>query len=77
VKITVDRQGTLRTIYSEGLDLSQLGKVLIKRASQVEPDTCGLWWADMALSGGPNFGPFVRRSEAIAVEVAWLENHSL
>ena len=77
MKITVDRHGILRTIYSEGLDLSQLGKVVIKRASHVEPDTFGLWWADMALSGGPNFGPFVKRSEAIAAEVVWLENHSL
>ena len=77
MKITVDRHGILRTIYSEGLDLCALGKVVIKRASQVEPDTLGLWWADMALSGGPNIGPFVKRSEAVAAEVAWLENHSL
>jgi len=54
-----------------------LGKPLVQRASHVEPDHLGLWYADLTLSDGPKIGPFARRADAIAAEVAWLEKHRL
>jgi hypothetical protein len=65
--------GCVRYLYDEALDLSALGQTSIRRASHVEPDEAGLWWADLALVAGPRLGPFVRRSDALAAEAAWLE----
>ena len=75
--ISIDRNGGVRAIYSDGFNWQALGKPLIQRASQVEPDHLGLWWADLAVSGGPRIGPFARRDAAIAAEVAWLERNRL
>jgi hypothetical protein len=47
--------------------------VAIRRASQVEPDAAGLWWADLAPVGGPMLGPFARRMQALTAEQTWLE----
>ena len=75
--ISIDLNGGIRAIYSDGFNWQALGKPLIQRASQVEPDHLGLWWADLGVSGGPRIGPFARRDEAIAAEVAWLERNRL
>ena len=75
--VFIDPKGTTRCLYSDGLDLTALGACSIQRASGVEPDGLGQWWADLALSGGPVLGPFRRRSEALAAEVGWLERHRL
>ena len=75
--ISIDRAGSVKAIYSDGFDWQALGKPLIQRASQVEPDHLGLWWADLSVSGGPRLGPFARRDAAIAAEVAWLERNRL
>jgi hypothetical protein len=75
--VLIDPRGTARALYSEVLDLTALGACSIQRASVVEPDGLGQWWADLALSGGPVLGPFRRRSEALAAEVGWLERHRL
>jgi hypothetical protein len=75
--ISIDRAGGVRAIYSDGFNWQALGKTLIQRASNVEPDHLGWWWADMFLSNGPKIGPFARRADAIAAEVAWLEKHHL
>ncbi len=75
--VLIDSRGTARALYSEGLDLTALGACTIQRASVVEPDSLGQWWGDLALSGGPVLGPFRRRSEALAAEVAWLEANRL
>jgi len=75
--ISIDRNGGIRAIYSDGFNWQALGKPLIQRASQVEPDHLGLWWADLAVSGGPRIGPFARRTDAIAAELIWLEKHRL
>jgi hypothetical protein len=71
--IHVAPDGTVTTIYSEAIDLSSLGALHIRRASHVEPTADGQWTADMGPVGGPVLGPFVKRSEALAAEVAWLE----
>ena len=77
MNVRIDPQGTVRALYSEALDLAALGAGRIDRASTVEPDAAGCWWADLGPSGGPVLGPFRRRSEALAAEVRWLEGHRL
>jgi hypothetical protein len=44
------------------------------KASHVEPDVQGSWWADLAPTGGPKLGPFLRRSDALDAERQWLED---
>ena len=69
----VDSAGDIRCIYGEELDLRELGKLQITRASHVEPDRDGFWWADMGPIGGPVLGPYYSRSEALGAERGWLE----
>ena len=66
------RSGGVKCIYDETLDLRELGRLSITRASHVEPDSDGSWFADMGPSGGPVLGPFRSRSEALAAEREWL-----
>lgn len=75
MKIRVNPDGSLIAIYTEAINLSDIGQVIaIRRASHVEP-VGTQWQADMSPSGGPLLGPFNRRSEALAAEVAWLETN--
>ncbi len=69
--------GTARCLYDEAIDLTALGQPAITRASHVEPDRNGGWLADLSLVSGPLLGPFLRRSDALAAEKAWLEAHWL
>ena len=62
-------------LYTEEIDLATLGETTIRRASHVEPDDAGLWWADLSPVGGPALGPFARHSQAIAAERDWLAEH--
>ncbi len=73
MQLTVDPRGVARCVYGEALDLAALGAVSIRRASHVEPDAGGRWWADLAPAGGPRLGPFGLRSQALTAERAWLE----
>ena len=75
--LTIDAEGTVRALYSEVIDLSALGPVAIRRASHVEPDDLGRWWAHLSPVHGPTLGPFDRRSDALAAEAAWLESYRL
>jgi hypothetical protein len=77
MQLLIDPQGQIRCLYEEAVDLAVFGKPTIRRASQVEPDPEGRWWADLAPVGGPKLGPFRRRSEALASERDWLEQHWL
>ena len=72
LELVVDAGGGVRCIYDEMLDLRQLGRLQITRASHVEPDQDGFWWADMGPSGGPVLGPFRSRTEALGAERGWL-----
>jgi len=72
MELVIDAGGSVRCIYDEALDLREIGTMKITRASHVEPDAEGYWWADMGPSGGPVLGPFGSRSEALAAERGWL-----
>ena len=71
--LVISPDGTVRAVYSEDIQLTNLGSAVISRASHVEPDSQGRWLADLSPVGGPDLGPFDRRSEALAAELAWLE----
>jgi hypothetical protein len=77
VQIVITPNGVVRCIYGEHIDLHALGSPTISRASRVEPDQHGRWWADLSPVGGPVLGPFPSRSEALAAEHFWLETHWL
>ena len=72
LELIVGADGGVRCLYDEALDLREIGKLQITRASHLEPDREGFWWADMAPSGGSVLGPFGSRSEALAAERGWL-----
>ena len=75
MELIVRRDGTSRSVYGEELDFARLGEVQIRRASRVEPDELGLWWADLSPIHGPKLGPFTLRSLALEAEVGWLRRH--
>jgi hypothetical protein len=74
MELIVGADGVARCIYDEALDLQELGKLQITRASHVEPDSDGNWWADMGPVEGPVLGPYGSRSEALGAERGWLLN---
>lgn len=71
--LIVSPLGQVRCVYDEAIDLAQLGELSIRRASHVEPDDQGRWWADLAPVEGPTLGPFDRRTAALSAERRWLE----
>jgi hypothetical protein len=73
MQLVIAPDGTVRGIYSEEINLTALGSPVISRASYVEPDQQGRWWADLSPVHGPLLGQFDLRSEALAAEQAWLE----
>ena len=77
MQIIITSDGQVRCIYSEEIDFSALGCPVITRASHVEPDQQGHWWADLSPVGGPALGPFSTRSEALTAEQQWLDRHWL
>jgi hypothetical protein len=72
IELVVGTDGVARCIYDEALDLREIGQLQITRASHVEPDAEGFWWADMGPVDGPMLGPFRSRSEALGAERGWL-----
>lgn len=77
IELVVDQSGTGHCIYSDGFDLAGLGEIRVSRASHVEPDSQGHWWADLGPVNGPKLGPFRRRSDALESEVTWLRRQWL
>ena len=72
MELVVDAGGDVRCIYGEELDLREIGRLQITRASHVEPDAEGYWFADMGPSGGPVLGPYGSKSDALEAEREWL-----
>jgi len=77
MNLVIDPHGSVRCLYGEAIDLGSLGALTISRASHVEPNESGAWWAELLPIGGPRLGPFARRSDALAAEQCWLECHWL
>ena len=77
MQLVIDEEGTVKTLYTEAIDLDAIGTATIARASHVEPIPDGRWTADMGPVGGPILGPFPKRSHALAAEVEWLEANVL
>jgi hypothetical protein len=77
MQLRIDPGGRVLCLYSEAIDLHVLGKLAICRASHVEPDKSGRWWADLSPVDGPKLGPFAQRSEALQQEQRWLEENWL
>ena len=73
MKLYISTSGVCSAIYDESLDLRTLGRPEISRASHVEPTADGQWTADLSPIAGPLLGPFATRSQALAAEVAWLD----
>ena len=71
--LVIRPDGQVDCTYTEAVDLSALGRCRIRRASHVEADDQGRWWADLGPVDGPLLGPFDRRRQALAAEQAWLE----
>ena len=72
MELVVGVDGMARCIYDEAVELRDIGKLQITRASHVEPDAEGFWWADMGPVDGPVLGPYGSRSEALGAEREWL-----
>ena len=77
MRLLIEPGGRVRCLYGEAVDLASLGTVSIRRASHVEPDRQGAWWADLSPVGGPRIGPFAKRSLALLAEQSWLDEHWL
>jgi hypothetical protein len=77
MSLIVETNGNVRCVYGESVDLRSLGRPEVVRASHVESNASGQWWADLAPVHGPKLGPFDHRSEALAAEHQWLEDHWL
>ena len=75
MELVIGCDGGVKCIYDEALDLREIGKLQINRASHVEPDRDGFWWADMGPVDGPVLGPYQSRTEALEVERGWLTNY--
>ena len=68
-----DTNGSISCLYSDILELDQIGRLTISRGSHVEPTLDGQWTADMSPGCGPVVGPYRSRRDALAAEVNWLE----
>ena len=77
MQIIIKANGMASCIYSEQIDLTNIGPLSIRRGSHVEPSADGHWIADLSPVNGPQLGPFKTRSQALAAETQWLEQHWL
>ena len=57
MKLVVSPHGQIRCLYDETIDLAALGSLSVTRASSVEPDDQGRWWADLGCVGWTLVGP--------------------
>ncbi len=76
-ELFIDSNGSARGLYGELINAGVIGTCSIARASNVEPHPEGGWTADLSPSGGPVFGPFPLRSEALTAEADWLTRNLL
>ena len=72
MELVVSASKDVSCIYGEELDLRELGKRQITRASRMEPVEDDFWFADMGQVNGLMLGPFGNRDEALVAEREWL-----
>jgi hypothetical protein len=77
IPLIVECGGRVRCICGAAIDLAALGRVQIVRASHAELVDDGSWYADLRPANDPVLRPFAPRSDALAAEVDWLEEHWL
>jgi hypothetical protein len=77
MELVIDPSGQVQCLYDEAIDLASFGHLQIARASHVEPDEQGSWWADLAPVKGPKLGPYSQRSDALKAERSWLQSNWL
>ena len=77
MELLIAPTGSIRCVYGEDVNLSELGRLSIQRGSHVEPTSDGQWTADLSPVNGPELGPFSTRHEALSAEVSWLNEHWL
>lgn len=77
--ITIRKDATIEFIYDDDLKcfIDTNTGIKIFRASHVEPDANGKWYADMGPVGGPKLEGFGTRGEALDAEVKWLQTNYL
>ena len=64
--------GTVVGLYTDAIDLRQLGPLRVRRASWVEWDEAAQGWIARLLTSPERLGPFPTRAEAVAAERAAL-----
>jgi len=72
--LNISTAGDIKCLYTELLDLSDLGEMTVRRASLVEWDDDRRGWTVAMPNGSFLAGPFVSRSEAIKWEIAYWNN---
>lgn len=72
MELVIAVDGVTWWIEDEALDLRERGTLQITRASHVERDAEGNWWADMWPSCGTMQRPFSSRPEALEAERSWM-----
>lgn len=77
IELVITTDGETRMVFDDRLDVRSLGCISIRRGSHVEPTLDGQWTADLSPVSGPTLGPFDKRIEALAAEVAWLQQNWL
>ena len=77
IELVVTANGETRMVFDDRVDLRSVGCISIQRGSHVEPTSVGQWTSDLSPVAGPTLGPFDKRSEALAAEVAWLHRNWL
>ena len=77
MQIIISTSGEVSCIYTESIELKNIGRLTIRRGSHVEPDAVGKWIVNMSPINGPQLGPFDVRSKAISAEILWLEHNWL
>jgi len=68
----IDATGVVHGLYTDEIDLHQLGPLQVSRAGTVEFDGSRQGWVVTILGTGEVLGPFSRRDEALRAEVAHL-----
>jgi len=76
-KLMIDTNGNVHSLYTDLIDLSQLGKMKVSRASNVEFDNDTQTWSVKLASTGEVISPpegFKTRPEALNFEVKYLQD---